>query len=476
MEKKPNILFYFTDQQRPDTIGCYGQRLPVTPVLDALAEDGVVFTNAYTCQPVCGPARACLQTGRYASDTGSFVNSIGLQPEDDTIAKQLRRAGYETAYVGKWHLSCDFNRKIFFYDKPIPPERRGGYEDYAVMCEALEDISHGYDGHIFDTAGKRLDFIGYRPDCITDYAIHYLHNRNREKPFFLFVSHIEPHQQNDRGRYEGPDGSKEKFACYDPPADLLCREKSGDWRENYPDYLGCCNSLDYNLGRLLDTLRECGEYDNTILIFCSDHGCHFRTREGENKRQCFDSCLHIPLVICGGMFRGGKRVDELVSLINLPPTILTMAGIPVPPSMVEEPVQNLFAEETHNWQTDIFYQISEAELARGIRTRQFKYCVSAPHVQPLQNLDDVVETEKYLAMVSRCVMSSDSYIEQYLFDLDSDPTESVNLIEAPDYEQIRTELRGMLCRHMEKAGEKTPVIYTAAQAREKGLLPQEQRA
>ena len=467
---KPNILVYFTDQQRPDTIGCYGQKLPVTPVLDQLAQDGVLFTNAFTCQPVCGPARACLQTGRYASDTGAFVNSIGLQPEDDTIAKQLKAAGYETAYIGKWHLSCDYNKKIFIYDAPIPPERRGGYEDYAVMCEALEEISHGYDGHIFDTQGKRLDFIGYRADCITDYAIHYLHHRDRDQPFFLFLSHIEPHHQNDHDCYEGPDGSRERFRNYDPPDDLLCREREGDWRKHYPDYLGCCSSLDYNLGRIVDTLKEYGDYENTILIFASDHGCHFRTREGENKRQCFDSCLRIPLVIRGGAFRGGKQIDELVSLINLPPTILRMAGISVPEYMVEEPIQVLLEGNTETWQKDIFYQISEAELARGIRTKKYKYCVSAPHVQPLQNLDDIVGLEKYLAMVGRCVMDSSSYIEQYLFDLEQDPVESINLIEEPEMETVRQKLRKQLCQHMERAKERVPEIYSRKTAKEMGII------
>ena len=190
---KPNIIFYFSDQQRFDTAGCYGQELPVTPNLDALAEEGTLFENAFTCQPVCGPMRACLQSGVYASQIGCYRNDIALPLDSKTIAHYVKEAGYDTAYVGKWHLASDSEHDLKI--APTPKERRGGY-DYWRAADVLEFTSHGYDGYIYDENCNRLDFKGYRADRINDYAIEYLKKENHEKPFFLFISQLEPHHQN----------------------------------------------------------------------------------------------------------------------------------------------------------------------------------------------------------------------------------------------------------------------------------------
>ena len=105
MNNQPNIIFVLSDQQRWDTLGCYGQELDVTPNLDRMASEGTRFEHAFTCQPVCGPARACLQTGRHATEIGCFRNSIALPVEVQTIARCLSGSGYETGYIGKWHLA-----------------------------------------------------------------------------------------------------------------------------------------------------------------------------------------------------------------------------------------------------------------------------------------------------------------------------------------------------------------------------------
>ena len=457
MDKRPNIIVYLSDQQRTDTLGCYGQELDISPVLDRLAEDGVLFENAYTCQPVCGPARACLQTGKYPNLTGCFVNEIGLRPEENTIAKVLAKSGYETAYVGKWHLASNFKENVVLVRKPIPMERMGGYTDYVMVSEALELTSHGYDGHVFDREGRQVNFTGYRTDCITDYAVHYLQNKTSDKPFFLFLSHIEPHQQNDRNCYEGPDGSKEKYKNYKVPEDLLHGKYPGDWKENYPDYLGCCRKLDDNLGKLIETLKARGMYENTIVIFSSDHGCHFKTQEGEYKRNAFDSCLHIPLVMRGGPFRGGKRLGKLVSNIHLPATILSLAGAEIPHDMVYESLEESLKEGFPG--EEVFFQVSETELGRGIRTRKWKYYVTAPHVQPLLRMDENFTTEGYYKMLESSRPDSDSYIETYLFDLEADPCETRNLVSEGSLEKVRADLRERLRRCMRRAGEQVPEIH-----------------
>ena len=218
----------------------------------------------------------------------------------------------------------------------------------------------------------------------------------------------------------------------------------GDWDNGrYADYIGSCHALDQNVGRLVDTLRQKGIYDDTVIIYCSDHGDHFQTMNGEHKRQCFDSCLRIPLIIKGtDDFRGGITKTEPVSLINLPPTILEMAGVSAPDTFQEPPLHQLMRGD--GWDNCVFYQISEAELARGIRTERWKYCVYAPHVQEVLDMGARFDTNHYRNTLRKAVPYSDDYVDQYLFDTYNDPYELHNLIDDPDYYEIRETLRANL--------------------------------
>ena len=235
-----NIIFYFTDQQRWDTCGCYGQPLDITPNLDKLAAEGVRFENAFSPQPVCGPCRALFQTGRYPTETGCFRNNVMLPKGIKTLGEYMEQdAGYETAYIGKWHLASDGELEqkptIDYTITAIPQELRGGYTGFWRTADVLEFTSHGYDGYVFDENNNRIDFKGYRADCINDFALEYLDQYTGEKPFFMTISQIEPHHQNDRNHYEGPEGSKEKYANFVLPEDL--KALGGNAAEEYPDIL-----------------------------------------------------------------------------------------------------------------------------------------------------------------------------------------------------------------------------------------------
>jgi len=427
---------YFSDQQRWDTMGCYGQKLDVTPNLDRLAAGGVLFKNAFTCQPVCGPARASLQTGLYATETGCYRNGIALNPKADTIAKRLGAAGYDTAYVGKWHLASD-EKGHDYLSAGVPPDRRGGYRDYWMASDVLEFTSHGYNGYVHDYDCNRVDFIGYRPDCINNYAIDFIRGHDGRNPFFLFISQIEPHHQNDHKRYEGPDGSKARFKDYEVPGDLLGTQ--GDWRENYPDYLGCCSSLDYNVGRLFETLKDRGIADDTVFIYTSDHGSHFCTRNDEYKRSCHDGCVHIPMILHGPGFGGGREIDGMVSLIDIPATILDCAGLEPPASYRGRPLNKLINVPETEWDDCVFIQISESHVGRCVRTRKWKYAVRA-------------EADGWKDQ------GADIYYEAYLYDLESDPHERANLAASPEHASIREQLAVLLKAKMEGAGEPIPEI------------------
>lgn len=153
------------------------------------------------------------------------------------------------------HLSAGEDYTIY----PVPEERRGGYE-YWLASDVLEFTSHGYDGYMYDGDGNKVEFKGHRVDAIGDYTVDYIRQvaesraQGDNRPFFLFVSQIDPHHQNDHNRYEGPYGSQKRFANYEAPGDLLGTQ--GDWRENYPDYLGSCNALDRNVQKLMMPSRN----------------------------------------------------------------------------------------------------------------------------------------------------------------------------------------------------------------------------
>lgn len=445
-----NIIFYFSDQQRWDTCGCYGQPLNITPNLDALAKEGVKFENAFSPQPVCGPCRALFQTGRYATETGCFRNNLMLPSGIKTLGNYIEEAGYETAYIGKWHLASDGELEkaptIDHTITAIPKELRGGYTGYWRAADVLEFTSHGYDGYVFDENNNRIDFKGYRADCINDMALEFFDTYDRKKPFFMTVSQIEPHHQNDHNHYEGPDGSKERFANFVLPHDLEVLK--GNAAEEYPDYLGQCASLDENLGKLIARLKQEGLYENTIIIYTSDHGSHFKTRNTDShlngyddyKRTGHDAALHVPLVIAGGPFTGGITVKELVSTESIPKTILSLAGVEVGDAMIGEKLLDVVQKKDNNRVEQVFAQISESRIGRVIRTPDYLYGVYAPGINGGEK------------------GASDFYADDYFYDLKEDPWQLNNVAANPAYQAAKEDLRHRLLDWIEKAEGYRPKI------------------
>jgi arylsulfatase A-like enzyme len=190
--QQPNIVFILSDQQRWDTCGCCGQPLAVTSNLDRMAAEGVRFENAFSCRPVCGPARACLQTGKYATEVGCHANHLILPFDQKTVAHYVREQGYDTAYIGKWHLAPtgELGGPDDFRLRPVPPERRCGY-DYWLASDSLESTSHSYDGYMFDGEGiKRVFPEGrYRVDFQTDWVLEYLRSRKGGRSPFSSSCH-----------------------------------------------------------------------------------------------------------------------------------------------------------------------------------------------------------------------------------------------------------------------------------------------
>ncbi|MFQ6078865.1 MAG: sulfatase-like hydrolase/transferase, partial [Thermodesulfobacteriota bacterium] len=300
--------------------------------------------------------------------------------------------------------------------------------------------SHPYDTVLFDAEGNALRIPGYRVDALTERAIGFL-RENRKRSFFLLLSYLEPHQQNDWNRFVAPEGYAEKYANPYVPPDL--KAFPGDWFQHLPDYYGMVARIDECLGKLLQSLEELGISDRTIVVFTSDHGCHFRTRNTEYKRSCHESSIRIPMVVQGPGFDRSKGILELVSLVDLPTTLLDAAGIPAPLTMQGRSLMPLVRGENSGWQNEVFVQISEYLVGRAIRTPRWKYCVFAPDKEGGRD------------------PSSRRYVERHLYDLAADPYELVNLIGRREYCKVAEELREALKRHMVAVGEEEPEIQEA---------------
>ena len=418
----PNVLVVFTDQQRWDTVGAHGSPLDITPNVDEAAAGGTVLEQAITCQPVCAPARACLQTGQYATTNGVTNNGMELPESDHTLARVFNRAGYDTGYVGKWHLKDGPTG-------PVPEGHRGGYEDYWRVANILEFSSHPYEGVVYDENDDPVEFDGYRVDALTDMTVDFI-ERDREDPFFCFLSYLEPHHQNDMQSYVAPEGYAHRHRFDWVPEDL--RNHPGDWQEELPDYYGICERIDECYGRLLDALEAQGELENTIVLFTSDHGSHFRTRNGEYKRSCHESSIHVPAVVRGPGFEGGNRIDDPVSLLDFPPTLIDAAGLSVPDEMEGDSMMPLLGSDDAEWKSEVFVQpISNEEVARTIRTDRWTYSVYAPEKDGWGS------------------GQSDLYVERYLYDLKADPHQEVNLVGRRAYEDVADRLRARLRERIE---------------------------
>ena len=365
MTNKPNIIVFFTDQQRWDTSGLHGNPLSLMDNFDRGAQEGTHIFNSFSCQPVCGPARASFQTGMYATKTGNYRNHIPLDKKLKTMAQMLSEQGYETGYIGKWHLGSS---------DPVKKEERGGY-DYWLGSNLLEFTSDSYDTIVYDGENNKIKLPGYRIDSIVDAAIRYI-NDHQTKPFFLFISLIEPHHQNHTDDYPPPIGYREKYAGRWIPPDLA--SLSGSTHQHLAGYYGMVKRIDEAYGRMMDSLISLKMQDNTVTIFTSDHGNNFKTRNNEYKRSCHDSSIRVPTSIVGNIFDQGGRIKELISILDLNATILDLAGVSIPDYHDGKSIIPLLSLNKENWTKEIFVQISESQVARAIRTKRWKLCIEDP--------------------------------------------------------------------------------------------------
>jgi arylsulfatase A-like enzyme len=335
-EAPPNVLVIQPDQHRGMTLGCGGDEQAVTPNLDRLAAGGIRFTNAVSSSPVCSPFRGSMQTGLYCHKHGVVKNNIRLNPDFTTFAEVFGEAGYATGYIGKWHLDGGMPKGVGGYIPEGP--RRQGWQEWLGYEKAHEYFKvWRYN----DKQEKvRVEGYDWEPTWHTDMMLDFARRqRDAGKPWLYYVAYGPPHPPAQCLRKYLDLFPPERFRL---PPDLV-RQFSGDERkvrELWQLYYGEVAAIDHEVGRVLDGLKKLGVEDNTIILYCSDHGdrlgSHTDMKQGDlrGKAAPFATAFRIPLMV-----HWPKKVkpiqvcDALVSSVDLAPTILELAGLRVPRQM-----------------------------------------------------------------------------------------------------------------------------------------------
>jgi len=444
-DKKPNILFIFSDDHTTQAISAYGDGRIETPNLDKLAAEGILFENCFCTNSICAPSRAVVLTGKYSHLNGVRDNSTDFDGSQQTFPKLLQDAGYRTALIGKWHLKSEPTG--FDYWEVLPGQ--GEYVD----PEFIE-------------MSKRIQKTGYVTDIITDDALAWLNSYDYDQPFCLMVQHKAPH-----ANWEWPDELKDEFVDdfplpdnfwdnYDGRSEALAhsvlkvgtfqwnfhyRYRFGDYPYSNPeemyqrymhDYMRCIRSIDNNVGRLIQGLEDLGLDENTIVIYSADQGFFLGEHGLYDKRFMYEESLRMPLIMKGighlgkgighrkkGIREGiseGIRVEEMVLNLDFASTILDMAGVAVPDDMQGSSFLPLLHGETvDGWRKSMYYRFYEEAYEIG------------PH--------EGIRTERYKLIHFMYPVEA-----WELYDLKTDPNEMTNLAQQDKYLMLRDSLAGVM--------------------------------
>ncbi len=342
--KRPNLVYVFADQLRYSSCGFAGDPHARTPHMDKLASQGANYHQAISSTPVCAPYRASLMTGKFQSSTGMVINELRMSPEHECFGHVLTKAGYDTAYIGKWHLwAAQQGHHDLVKNGFTPPgPYRLGFDDHW----AAYNFNHIYNHapYFLNDATPHIR-QQYEPDSQTDAAIEYVKGRsNGQEPFALFLSWGPPHYP--WGLDNVPPAYAELFRNANLPMapnySTMQDPYADDWQKLPPDYdhlvhewlrvyYAQVTNLDWNLGRLLAALDATGQAENTIFVFTSDHGEMFGSHGRQAKLIFYEEAARVPfLVRWPGKIRANTKTDALLGTPDIMPTLLSMLKLPVP--------------------------------------------------------------------------------------------------------------------------------------------------
>ena len=436
---KPNILFIFSDDHAQHAISAYGSKVNTTPHLDRLAKEGARFANSFVANSICTPSRATLLTGQYSHLNGVPVFNR-FDGSRDNVAKQLQAGGYHTGMIGKWHLGSDPTG----FDRWIVLPGQGAYWNPTFLV-----------------AGRKLNIVGHCTDITTDLGLEWLNTRPKDQPFFLMLHQKAPHRAwepaerhiamfkdkvipepdtlwDDYATRPAALPANEQTVARDltrrdlkltPPADLkgpalqkwmqttpmelevegktLTGRELVQWKyQRYMrDYLACVQGVDDGVGKVLDYLDQNGLAKNTIVIYSADNGWYLGDFGLYDKRFSYEPGLRVPLLARGPGIKAGHVPAEFVGNIDLAPTFLDLAGLPVPGSMQGRSLAPLLrGEAPADWRTSFYY----------------RYYHDPGHHNTAAHLGVRTATHKLIYYWKK-----DAY---EMFDLTKDPTEQHNLL------------------------------------------------
>lgn len=332
----PNILILQPDQHRGTTMGCAGDAQAITPHLDRLAAEGIRFTNCASSSPVCSPFRGSFQTGLYPHKHRVVINNIRMSPDLTCFAEVFSDAGYGTGYIGKWHLDGGWPKEGC--GGFVPAERRQGWQEW----RGYEKSHRFFDVWQFGEDRKQIPVEGYdwEPTWHTDVALDFIRRqRDAKRPWVYYVAFGPPHLPKECPQKFLDMYPPEKFVLPPDVQAQLPQKRHDELRKDMQIYYGQVTAVDHEVGRTMAGLKELGVAANTVVVYTSDHGDYLGTGAGATRRlrgkgSPRQTAFRIPLIV-----RWPKRVKpaqvchELVSNIDFAPTLLDMAGLPIPEQM-----------------------------------------------------------------------------------------------------------------------------------------------
>lgn len=414
--KKPNFVFFLTDDQRWDGMSCAGNPILKTPNMDRIAEEGVRFENMFVTTSLCGPSRASFLTGKYVHNHGVRRNGGELSLDQITFPERLKEAGYETAFVGKWH-----NRDL----------GKGRGFDYTF---GFKGQGRYHNPIISENFGPDKEYEGHVTDILADHTIKFL-EQEHEKPFCLLLWFKAPHRSwLPAKRFENlfkDIKMPEPSTFHDdyqgrPDAVKNTEMRVGDF-DDVPDldtflknYYRTLVGVDENVGRVLDALDRLGFAKDTVVIYSGDNGFFLGEHHFFDKRLMYEHSIRVPLLVrYPRMIQPGTTNAEMVLNVDVGPSILDLAGVEVPPGDVDgKSMKSLLQGVSIPWRKDFLYEYYEFPAVhsvrknRGIRTKRWKY---------IHYFEEPEEFE--------------------LYDIQNDPEEMNNLYGNPAYQDVAAQLR-----------------------------------
>jgi N-acetylglucosamine-6-sulfatase len=432
--EKLNVVFILSDDHRYDVMSFLDHPWVETPAMDAMARDGIYFQNAMVTTSLCSPSRASILTGQYMHNHGVVDNNVETRKGTIFFPEYLQAAGYQTAFIGKWHMGGHTDAPRPGFDKWVSFRGQGNY--YPPKNRKKWPLN---------VDGKAVPQKGYITDEITDYAIDWLNDRVREssQPFCLYLSHKGVHgmfypAKRHAGRYKNkplpvPKSMADTLEIYrDKPMWLKNQRNSWhgvdfayhrdtDIAEHYRLYCEALLSVDESIARVRDWLADNGFADNTLVLYMGDNGFQWGEHGLIDKRTAYEASVRVPLLgVCPKLWKAGTTLPQVVANIDIGPTLLEAAGLKAPPQMDGRSFLQLAAGRVKpsEWRQNLLYE--------------YYWEYNFPHTPTTFAL----RTDQYKFIQYHGIWDIDE-----LYDLKNDPNEEHNLIFSGQHQQLITKMR-----------------------------------